>query len=473
MRDVVIIGAGVIGCAVARELSKYRLNVCVIEKSEDVCTGTSKANSGIVHAGFDAMPGTNKARFNVLGSAMMDEITRDLDVPFKRNGALVVCTDSTQLDGLNDLLERGIRNGVKNLRILNRDELIQLEPNISDKAIAALYAPDSGIICPFKLTIAMAENACTNGVEFLFNKSVVDIHRSEDGLYHLKTSQNEEIVTHCVVNTAGVYSANIHNLVSTKKLHITPRRGEYCLLDKSAGNHVKSTIFPQPTQMGKGILVTPTVHGNLIIGPTAENIDNPELTATSQAGLEKVLNGSGLNVSNIPLRQVITSFAGVRAHEDGNDFIIGEPEDAPNFIDCAGIESPGLSAAPAIGQYVAQLIYTKLKPETKTDWIRTRKDIISMASLSIEERNNLIRTNPAYGTIICRCESITEGEILDAIHRPIGAKTLDGIKRRTRAGMGRCQSGFCMHRVMGILSRELGISMDEICKSGKDSRIIF
>jgi glycerol-3-phosphate dehydrogenase len=472
MKDVVIIGAGVIGCAVARELSKFQCDVCVLEASEDVCAGTSKANSGIVHAGFDAMPGSAKARFNVMGSRMMPQITQDLDVPFKRNGALVVCVDRSLRPGLDELLERGRINGVQNLRILERDELKKLEPNISDNAIAALYAPDSGIICPFKLTIAMAENAFTNGVDFGFNSPVQSIRRNDDGSYTVQTA-SEQITARSVINAAGVHSAEFHNQVSAQKIHITPRRGEYCLLDKNAGNHVHCTIFPQPTKMGKGILVTPTIHGNLLIGPTAEDIQDAENTSTTREGLERVTSGSGSCVSNIPLRQIITSFSGLRAHEDGSDFIIGEPEDAPNFIDCAGIESPGLSAAPAIGKYVADLLSEKFSLAPKANWIATRKDIAATADLTPEEHNQLIKQNPAYGTIICRCESITEGEILDAIHRPLGARSLDGVKRRTRAGMGRCQSGFCMHRVMEILHRELGIPMEEITKSGGKSTIVI
>ncbi len=472
MKDVIIIGAGVIGCAIARELSKYHLNVCVIEASEDVCTGTSKANSGIVHAGFDAKTGSQKAHFNVIGSRMMPQLTRDLDVPFKRNGALVVCVDASQRPQLDELLERGKANGVENLRILERAELHALEPNISPNAVAALHAPDSGIICPFKLTIALAENAYANGVEFIFDTPVQDIRRQSDGTFTLKTP-DKNFTARCVVNAAGVYSGELHNKVSAQKLHVTPRRGEYCLLDKSAGNHVHCTIFPQPTKMGKGILVTPTVHGNLIVGPNAEDIDNPEYTNTTREGLEKVQTGSASTVSNIPLRQVITSFAGLRAHEDNGDFIIGEPEDVPNFIDCVGIESPGLSAAPAIGVHVADIIAAKFNAANKENWIGTRKDIVATAELTPEAHNELIRQNPAYGTIICRCESITEGEILDAIHRPLGARSLDGVKRRTRAGMGRCQSGFCMHRVMAILHRELGIPMEEVTKSGGKSQIVF
>ena len=470
MKDVIIIGAGVIGCAVARELSRYKADVCVVERAEDVCCGTSKANSGLVHAGFDAIPGSNKARFNVQGNMMMDTLTHDLDVPFRRNGALVVCTDADQRSELDVLLARGRKNGVEGLEIIEGEALRAMEPNISNKAIAALYAPTGGIICPFKLTIALAENACVNGVEFRFNTTVTDISRC-DGGWRVSTPDGD-ILTKYVVNAAGVYSAALHNMVSARKLHITPRRGEYCLMDKSAGNHVTHTLFPQPTKLGKGILVTPTIHGNLMIGPTAEDIDNPESTATTGDGLAKVLAGAQRNVEDLPTRQIITSFAGLRAHEDGGDFVLGEPDDAPKFYDCTGIESPGLSAAPAIGVHVANAIRDALGLCTKTDWIGTRKDIVSTANLSAKEHNNLIRKNPAYGTIICRCESITEGEILDAIHRPLGARSLDGVKRRVRAGMGRCQAGFCMNRVMAILSRELGVPLEEITKSGSDSRIV-
>ncbi len=471
MKDIVIIGAGVIGCAVARFLSRYQADICVLESNEDVCTGTSKANSGIVHAGFDATPGSNKARFNVAGNIMMDRIASELDVPFKRNGALVVCVDASRRSHLEVLLERGKQNGVKRLEILERDALRALEPNISDAAVAALYAPDSGIICPFKLTIGLAENANMNGVEFRFNTRVESLIPLESGGYRIKTS-NGDVEARYVVNAAGVYTADIHNLVSTTPIHITPRRGEYCLLDRSAGEHVHCTVFPQPTQMGKGILVTPTVHGNLLIGPTAEDTQDPEQTATTRTGLEKVIQGAGVNVSNIPLRQIITSFAGLRAHENGHDFILGEPIDAPCFYDCAGIESPGLSAAPAIGEYVAEHIRTRLHLTEKNNWTPTRRDVVSTTGLSVEEHNALVKRNPAYGTIVCRCESVTEGEILDAIHRPLGARSLDGIKRRTRAGMGRCQAGFCTHRVMAILHRELGIPMEDITKSGGKSQMI-
>lgn len=470
MKDVVIIGAGVIGCAVARELSRYVANICVVERDEDVCCGTSKANSAIVHAGFDAEPGSNKARFNVLGNAMMGDLARDLDVPFRRNGSLVVCTDADQRAGLDELLARGRANGVEELEIVDVEALRAMEPNISSKAVAALYAPTGGIICPFKLTIALAENACVNGVEFRFNTPVTGISRCDGGW--CVSTPGGDICAKYVVNAAGVHSAALHNMVSAHKLHITPRRGEYCLMDKAAGAHVTHTLFPQPSKLGKGILVSPTIHGNLLLGPTAEDIDDLDSTATTGEGLAKVLAGAQLNVANLPMRQIITSFSGLRAHEDGHDFVLGEPDDAPGFYDCAGIESPGLSAAPAIGVHVANALRDALGLCAKTEWIGTRKDIVSTAHLSADEHNALIRTNPAYGTIICRCESVTEGEIMDAIHRPLGARSLDGVKRRVRAGMGRCQAGFCMNRVMAILSRELGVPLTEITKSGGNSRIV-
>ena len=261
--------------------------------------------------------------------------------------------------------------------------------------------------------------------------------------------------------------------MSSRKIHITPRRGSYCLLDRAAGNHVSHTVFAQPGKMGKGVLVTPTIHGNLLIGPNAQDIENKEGTNTTADSLNEIIEKAARSVKNIPMRQVITSFAGLRAHEDGHDFIIGEVEDAPHFIDCAGIESPGLSSSPAIGEYVRNLLEEKMKPERKKNWNGIRKGILNPASLSFEERNELIRKEPAYGRIICRCESVTEGEILDAIHRPLGARSLDGIKRRTRAGMGRCQAGFCSPRTMEILHRELGLPYEKITKSGGDSRLVI
>lgn len=468
--DVVVIGAGVTGCAVARELSRYSLRACVIERCEDVCCGTSKANSAIVHAGFDAKNGTNMARLNLRGSEKMEQLCRDLDVPYRRNGSLVVCLSEDELPQLEALMENGIKNGVKGLRIVRARELRALEPNVSDRAVAALYAPTGAIVCPFTLTIALAENAYANGVRFRFDTEVASIFQ-KDGLWHLATSAGE-VVSRCVVNAAGVYADRFHNMVCRDKIHITPRRGEYMLLDRAAGAHVTHTIFQLPGKLGKGVLVSPTVHGNLIVGPTAQDISDPDGTNTTASGLAELQQKAQLAVKDLPLRQVITSFAGLRAHEDGHEFVLGEGDGAQGFFDCAGIESPGLSASAAIGEETARLIAQKLSLSEKPNFIATRKGILDPKTLCPDEYRALIARDPSYGQIICRCETVTEGEILDAIRRPLGAKSLDGVKRRTRAGMGRCQAGFCSTRVMELLSKELGVGLDEITKSGGASRLI-
>lgn len=470
MYDVVVIGAGVSGCATARELSRYDLKVCVVEMEEDVCCGTSKANSAIVHAGFDAESGTLMAKLNVEGSEMMEALSKELDFHYKKNGSLVVCVHEEEKGNLQELYERGVKNGVKDLRIIERDELIKLEPNISDDAVAALYAPTGAIVCPFGMNIALAENAAANGVEFRFDTKVTGFEKKED-TWVVKTSQGD-IETKYVVNAAGVYADVFHNMVSEKKIHITPRRGDYCLLDRSVEGYVTHTIFQLPGKYGKGVLVTPTVHGNTLVGPTAIDIEDKEGTNTTQQGIDELTQKAGNTVKNLPIRQVITSFAGLRAHEDGHEFIIEELADAKGFIDCAGIESPGLSSAPAIGKMVAGIIKELTGAKERGDFISTRKGILDPKTLSKEEYAALIKEKPEYGNIICRCEMITEGEIMDAINRPLGAKSLDGVKRRTRAGMGRCQAGFCSPRTIEILARERGVDPAEITKSGGDSKII-
>ena len=468
--DVAVIGGGVIGAAIARELSRYELSVCVLEKEEDVCSGTSKANSSIVHAGYDALPGTQKAKFNVRGNAMMDELSRDLDFEFKRNGSLVLCFDDADMPKLGELYRRGLANGVPDLQILTGDEVRRREPNVTDEVVAALWAPTGGIVCPFGLTIALAENACDNGVEFIFNTEVTSIRKTTSG-YAVETTSGV-VNTKTVVNAAGVYSDKIHNMVSGNKLHITPRKGDYCLLDEEAGTHVSATIFQLPGKYGKGILVSPTVHGNLLLGPTAVDVDEKGDTATTAAELAEVTAKSAVSVKNIPYRLTITSFSGVRAHEDSDDFIIGEVQDAPGFFDAAGIESPGLSSAPAIGEYVAELVATKLGAAKKENFISKRRGFVRLAHRSFEERAALIKENPLYGVIVCRCMNVSEGEIVDAIRRTLGARSLDGLKRRVRQGMGRCQAGFCLPRAMEILSRETGIPMEKICKNRAGSELL-
>ena len=469
MLDIIIIGAGVSGSAIARELSRYKANILVLEKEEDVCCGTSKANSAIVHGGFDAATGSLMAKLNVRGSNLMEQLSKDLDFHYDRCGSLVLCMAEEDRPKLRKLYEKGVANGVKELRIIDREELVRMEPNVSDDAVAALWAPSGAIVCPFGLNIALAENAAANGAAFAFNTQVVGLEQVEGG-WLVHTSQGD-FLSKVVINAAGVHAGQIHNLVSPEEMTIINRRGDYYLLDKTA-KCVSHTIFTLPNRMGKGVLVSPTVHGNTIVGPTAIDIPDPENTATTGEGLRQAGEKAAYMIKNLPLRQVITSFAGLRAHHVDHDFIIEEVEGAPGFVDVAAIESPGLSASPAIGEYVAELVQNLLKLEEKEDFLATRKGIVNPAALSLEERNALIKENPAYGQIICRCESISEGEILDAIHRPLGARSLDGVKRRVRAGMGRCQGGFCAPRVMEILARELGIDQLEVTKAGPGSELL-
>ena len=469
--DVVVVGGGVTGCAIARELSRYELNCCLMERAEDVCSGTSKANSAIVHAGYDAVPGSLKARFNVAGNAMMESLSKELDFEFQKNGSMVLCFAEEDRPGLDALYDKGVANGVPDLQIISGDQARAMEPNLSDQVVAALYAPTGGIVCPFGLTIALAENACDNGVEFKLNTEVLEVAAVEGG-YVVKTNQGD-VTTKYVVNAAGVYADQIHNMVCEKKLCLTPRKGDYCLLDHEAGDHVKHTIFQLPGKYGKGVLVAPTVHGNLLLGPTAVDVKDKENTATTAGELAEVIQKTAISVKNIPYNKVITSFSGLRAHEAGDDFIIGEAEDAEGFFDAAGIESPGLSSAPAIGVHVAELVALKEGAKKKEGFIPTRKGIPQVSKLSFEERAKLMKERPDYGTIVCRCENVSEGEIVDAIRRTLGATSLDGVKRRVRQGMGRCQAGFCTPRTMEILSRELGRPMESICKNGPGSEILI
>ncbi len=469
MLDIIIIGSGVSGSACARELSGYDAKILVLEKEEDVCSGTSKANSGIVHSGYDAKSGTLKAKLNLRGSEMMEQLSNDLDFPYSRCGSLVLCMEEESLPKLRELYDRGIANGVRDLEIIDARRLRQMEPNLSNNAVAALWAPTGAIVCPFGLNLALAENANANGTVFVFNAEVTGLEKLEN-CWLVHTTQGD-YASRLVINAAGVHAAEIHNMAGAGTMTIQPRRGEYLLLDQQA-SCVSHTIFTLPGKMGKGVLVSPTVHGNTIVGPTAADTSDPEDTATTTQGIGQIREKSRHLVPDLPLGQVITSFSGLRAHHPEGDFIIGEVVGAPGFIDVAGIESPGLSAAPAIGEYVAEMVREMLHLREKENFISTRKGILNPGAMTIAERNALIRENPAYGQIICRCESISEGEILDAIHRPLGARSLDGVKRRVRAGMGRCQGGFCAPRVMEILARELGVSQLEVNKAGPGSELL-
>lgn len=464
--DVIVIGGGVIGCAILRELSKYNLNIALLEKNEDVCSGTSKANSAIIHAGYDAENGTLKAKMNVKGSLMTKELAKDLSFSYINNGSFVVCFDESDLEGLKKLYERGLKNGVEGLEIIDGDKARQLEPNLSKNVYAALYAKTAAIVCPFEMTIALGENAVANGAKVFLNNEVKTIEKKDD--YYLINSTYE---TKCIVNAAGLYGDFIHNLICDNKVKISPRKGDYCLFDKEVGSLVKHTIFQLPNKFGKGVLVAPTAHGNMLIGPSASDILDKEATATTSEDLNNIIDKAKLSIDNIPFNKIITSFSGLRARPEGNDFIIEEAND--NFYDVIGIESPGLSSAPAIGEYVCDMIVKKINPSKKDNFINTRKGIVKLNKLNNEERAKLINDNPLYGNIICRCEEISEGEIIDAIHSLIPATSLDAIKRRVRAGMGRCQGGFCSPKVMEIISRELNIPFEDVTKNIPTSKMVF
>ncbi|MGN1405965.1 MAG: NAD(P)/FAD-dependent oxidoreductase, partial [Erysipelotrichaceae bacterium] len=448
MFDTVIIGAGVTGSSVAYYLSRYKLNILIVDKEEDICSGTSKANSAIIHAGHDAKNGSLKARFNVEGSKMISELSNKLGFSYRNNGALVLCFSKEDMPKLEELYVRGLKNGVEGLEIIDGDRARSLEPHLSKEVYAALYCPTSAIVCPFELTQALCENACHNGLKYRFNYKVETIEK-KDGYYLI----NNEIKARSIINCAGVYADELHNMISDKKYHIIPKKGDYVLLDKNMGNYVNMTLFTLPTEKGKGVLVTPTVHGNLLVGPTSTVIDDKEGNNTTAEELNYVMDTAKKTCPELTYSQVITSFSGIRAHEENGDFVIQESEDG--FFDCLGIESPGLSASVAIGKYIAELYEEKYHPVLNEDYKEDLKPMIRLNTLSMGERNRLIKENPSYGHIVCRCEEISEGEIVDALNRVPPAVSLDGIKRRTRAQMGRCQGGFCTPKIMEIMKREM------------------
>lgn len=469
--DVAVVGAGVVGGLIARELSRYKLSVALLEKCNDVAMGTTKSNSAIVHGGFDAVNGTIKAELNVKGTAMMHELCKKLSVPYKNNGSLVVAFSEDEMKHIAVLYERGVKNGVPGLSVIDKEQLRKIEPNISSEAVGALLCESAGIVCPYELTIASVENAVTNGVEFIRNCEVKAI--SDNGeIYTLETSQGE-ISAKFIINAAGNYSDDLARMVGDDSIHLVPRKGEYYLLDKSVGNLATHTIFQCPNEMGKGILVTPTVDGNLLIGPTALNMDDKEDNDTTPEGLREIVEKALKSVPTVSVRNAITSFAGVRAHPVNDDFIIGWSEKSERFLNVAGVESPGLSASPAIAVLVREILSEKAELTEKEDYTEERKAPVRFRHMNDEERAELIKKNSAYGRIVCRCETITEGEINDAINAPAGARDVDGVKRRTRAGMGRCQGGFCGSKVVEILARELNVPMNEITKFGGESKIIY
>ena len=471
MFDVAIIGAGIIGTAIARKLAQYKLSLILIEKDSDLANGTTKANSAIVHAGFDPEPGSLKARFNVEGNRMYESLCRELDVPFQQNGSLVIAFSEEEMETLKGLYERGISYNVPRLELVGREKLHKMEPGLNSEAMGALYAPSAGITDPYQLAIALAESAAASGVEVRRNSPVKEILRL-GGRFQL-TCGEEVIEARFVINAAGLYADRINEMVNTSYFQIKPNRGEYFLLDKNTGHYARHVLFPCPTKLGKGVLISPTAHGNLIIGPNAETVDSKEATKTTAHGLDYVRKNAEKIKKGLPFHKVITSFSGLRAKSSTGDFIIEETEQTPGFINVAGIDSPGLVSAPAIAEYVAELLAESAGPlEINNNYYPGVKSHTPFMSLADQEKEALLETDPRFGKIICRCESVTEGEIIRAIEGPVGARTVDGIKKRVRPGGGRCQGGFCGPRVIQILARELNLEPEEIKKDNPGSYIL-
>ncbi len=468
MKDITVIGAGVVGCAIARELSRYDLDIAVIDKNEDVAEGISKANSGIIHGGYNEKKGTLKAKLNLEGNEMMDELASKLQFPFKRNGALVLAFSEDELKRVKELKTNGEKIGVKGLEILNKEEVLNLEKNINKDVLGALYVKSSGIVSPYEMTLAFGENAVENGVEFILGQGVIDI-KKENEIYELSLEGGTTLKSKMVINAAGLGGGFLNNLVSEVKYEINPVKGEYCLFDKVAGTLCEKTLFQVPSELSKGVLVTPTVDGNLLVGPNAKSSKSIE---TSREGIDEILDKSKKTMKDIPVDRVLNTFSGLRPKVSGGDFIIEEAKDAKNFINVIGIDSPGLTAAPAIAKYVVNLVSNNINLNEKENFKETRTKMIRMSELSIEEKNKLIAKNPSYGKMVCKCEFVTEGEIIDSIKRPLGATTIDGVKRRTRAMMGGCQGGGCIIPISMILSKELGIDISEVNKNSKSSTVV-
>jgi len=471
MFDAAIIGAGIIGTAIARKLAEYSLQVVLIEKDSDAANGTTKANSAIVHAGFDPEPGSLKAKFNVEGNRMFESLCRKLDVSFHQNGSLVIAFSEEEMQTLQELYERGRSFEVPRLEIVDKNKLHKMEPGLSEEALGALYAPTAGITDPYLLAIALAESAAENGVEIRLDSPVREIIKTADG-FKISFS-GASIASRYIINAAGLYSDRINEMVNPPSFQIKPTRGEYFLLDKKTGHHARHVLFPCPTRLGKGVLISPTAHGNLIIGPNAEAVDSKEAIETTAAGLEYVRSNAEKIKKGLPFHKVITSFSGLRAKSSTGDFIIEETDNSPGFINVAGIDSPGLVSAPAIAEYVVDLLaQSSGSLQKKNTFYPAAKKHTPFMNLDNRDKEQLIRDDPRFGRIICRCESITEGEIVRAIQGPVGARTVDGIKKRTRPGGGRCQGGFCGPRVIEILARELGLEPHQVNKDNPGSYIL-
>lgn len=469
MNDIIIIGAGVIGANIARRLSKYDLKILVLEKNNDVGDGASSANSAIVHSGYDPLPGTLKAKLNVLGNRMFDEICGDLDVKFRRIGSITLANTSEEVAILNELVERAKLNNVF-VEVLNRAELKKIEPNITDQVVQGLLAPTAGIVNPFEFTVALMENAMDNGVGLILNQEVVGIKRKADS-FLVETSDNV-YETKVVINASGIYADKINEMVNPQTFSIRPRRGEYFVLDHFDNNFVKHTLFNVPTSKGKGVVITPTTSYNYLIGPSSNEIEEREDVSTTHDVLNEVKEKSHRLVDQIPFNKVITTFSGIRAVANTDDFIIEET--SPNFINVAGIQSPGLASSPAIALMVEEIIQkTAIKLNLKANYQPKRRPVVRLNDLTIPEKQQKIKENKLYGHIICRCEKISEAEVIDCINRNCGATTIKGVKKRVRPGFGLCQGGFCEPLVLDILTKTLKKEPTEITYGKKGSYILL
>ncbi len=469
--DVVVIGGGIVGTAILYELSKYEMRCLLVEKEPDVAAGTTKANSAICHAGFDAPTGSWKQKTNVRGNALFHQLQDDLNLDIKWTGSLVAATNDEELQQLQVLLERGRANGVPGLAILSREEVLAKEPNLVT-AKAALWAPTAGVLWPFGCAIAFAQCAVQNGAQVIRDCAVTGFVK-EDGAVTIVNTTKGAIHTKCVINAAGVYAEEIAKLAGDDSFSISPRKGEYVLFDKTAAPLlVWGIVFPCPSEKSKGILVCTTTHGNTFIGPNANDQRGKEDTSVTPAGMEEIIAGARKLIPDLPLGASITEFAGLRAVSNTGDFILGA-SGVPGFYNAAGIQSPGLTAAPAIAEVVAEAIGREMYLRKKTNWNGMLPKQTAFNRMTASEKQAAIQKNPLYGRVICRCETVTEGEIVDAIRQPVGARTVDGVKRRTRAGMGRCQGGFCGPRVTQILARELGIPVEKVLKERQGSELFF
>ncbi|MHB8962127.1 MAG: FAD-dependent oxidoreductase [Saccharofermentanales bacterium] len=482
--DVVIVGGGVVGSLVAYRLSQYNISICLLDKEADLATGATGANSAIVHAGYDPKPGSMKAKYNVEGNLLFQTLCDTLGVPFIRNGSLVLAFNEQEHSQLAGLLQNGRINGVPGLEMLRAEQVRNLEPSVSGEVYSALLAPTGGIVCPYELTFAAAEVAYDNGAGFLFEHEVTRISRDDkDGRFTLTCATSKghgpiiQIEAGLVVNAAGVYSDKVSAMAGDRSFAITPRRGEYSIVDKQIGRHVRHTIFQAPTEKGKGILVTPAVDENIIVGPNARFIDDPSDTSTTAEGIEEIWANALRSVPSLDRSYSIRAFSGIRATSSTHDFIVGESAAVPGLFQAAGIESPGLTAAPAIAAVLEESVVGTIRRSGKAITVKpgitmNRKAPVKFRSLELDAQNELLASNPLYANVVCRCENVTEPEVIDAIRRTIGEVTVNGIKMRTRSGMGRCQGGFCLPRILAIVARETGMDETDITLSGTGSEIL-